>query len=188
VFAVCTGVPVHVSARMLYGFKIIDVPDCQRHEDHLHGHPRALVRLAQATDLQSQCIASMSGLQKQTTRYVNASLVSQLVSRALLRSVAASLLCCMPRLPVSQACGALSAALQSVSELCVASSVSLMPLTVPCAKSPGGRLCIASSLTNTGLNTLGNHRVRSNVRGVEVCQGGVGPMQGSLRSLCALSS
>ncbi len=143
VVAVHTGMPVHVCARMLYGFMIMDVPDCHRHGDHLHGHPRALVRLAEATDLQSQCIVSMSGLQWQNTWYLNASLVSQLVSRALRCSVAASLLCCMPRLPASQACGALSA-LVPVNEICVASSVSLMSLqAVPCAKSPGGRLCIA---------------------------------------------
>ena len=128
VVAVCTAVLVHVCARRLYGFMIIDVPDCQHHEDHLHGHPRALMWLAQATDLQSKCIMSMSGLQWQNTWYVNASLVSQLVSRTLLCSVAASLLCCMPRIPASQASGALSAALESVNELCVASPVSLMSL------------------------------------------------------------
>lgn len=120
------------------------VPDGQRHEDHLHGHPRTLVvGHAQATDLQSQCVVSMSGLQRQDTWYVNANLISQLVSRALLCSVAASLLCCMPRLPASQACGALSV-LVPVNETCVASAVSLMSLqALPYAKSPGGRLCIA---------------------------------------------
>lgn len=140
----CVQASQHVCATLLYVFMMMDVPDCQRHEVHLHGRPRALVRLAQATDLQPQRILSMSGLEWQHTWYVNSSLVSQLVSRALLCSVAASLLCCMPRLPASQACEALSAALESVNEICVASSVSLMSLqAVPCAKSPGGRLCIA---------------------------------------------
>ena len=143
VVAVCTGMPVHVCARMLYGFMIMDGPDRQRQEDYWHGHPRALVRLAQTTDLQSQRIVSMSGLQWQNTWYVNANLVSQLVSRALLCSVAASLLCCMPRLPASQACGALSA-LVPVKEICVASPISLMSSdAVPSARLPGGRLCVA---------------------------------------------
>lgn len=171
--AVCAGMLVHVCARRLCGFMIVDVPDCQRHGDHLHRHPRALVRLAQAADLQSHCLVSMSGLRWQnswhTTWCVNGSLVSQLVSRALLCSVVASSLCCMPRLPASQTCRALSA-LVPVNEVGAASSVSLISLhAVPCAKSPGGRLCVALKLTNTGLTFHGNPRMRLDARGVEVC-------------------
>ncbi len=63
VVTVCTGMPVHVCVMTLYGFMIVDIPDSQRHDVHLHGRPRALVRLASATDLQSQRIVSMTGLQ-----------------------------------------------------------------------------------------------------------------------------